>query len=163
MGFSSADASTAAAPAASMLLQMEVGGNKQKEVDSESQELPAASSQEQPPPTGGQRQHGTLLITEGKWVGAQRPLPLPSPSSKGAIELIVLYARMKNTEHKMAPPPLPWSLDTRVTEVEMMEFSQSWESVSGECDEEEDEEALELCQCLQLTRHPHLSLSTHTS
>lgn len=32
---------------------------------------------------------------------------LASSSSMAAIELIVLYALMKNTEHKMAPPPLP--------------------------------------------------------
>lgn len=71
---------------------------------------------------------------------------LASSSSMAAIELIVLYARMKNAEHKMAPPPpplwLPSSLDRRVTEVEMMEFRQSLKSVSGECDEEEAEEAI---------------------
>lgn len=63
-----------------------------------------------------------------------------------AIELIVLSARMKNTELKMAgaPPPfgLPWSLDRRVTEVEMMEF----ERVSG--GEEEAEDAISAISAL---------------
>lgn len=62
-----------------------------------------------------------------------------SSSSMAAIELIVLYAWMKNTELKMAPLPpsgLTSSLDRKVTEVEMMKF----ESVSRS--EEEAEEAL---------------------